>query len=277
MLSLLPPKQARLPYPSLRARPRSQAVLSRVSFVSFLMQRQIFMYILDTKQPLQANINGGRNKFADLSSPIVPPAIPVWQDALSSVDINPVNIVYKTRPHNSGYVFPDPGLFVGASNAERQAKYLYHWIQHRMEMIYRLTSAQSSARSIPSQLWRDLLNFGAEASVGEAHTKAAKHHQQIIEMFGDCVAADRVEVSTNIPSSEPSWRDQQISAGILPTEAIAQEILWELSELNFRFELLALDQRASTVIDEDYATRQDKVLACFPAFLLLVADTRDAA
>lgn len=193
------------------------------------------------------------------------------------MDTDPANIVFETRPHDAGYVFPDPGLFVGTSNAERQAKYLFHWIKHRTEMIYRLTSAQSSARPISSQIWRDFLNFGADVSVGEANTKAAKRRQQIVEIIGDSATADGVEVSTTpIPSSGPSWRDQQISAEVLPTEAITQEILWELSELNFRFELLALDQRASTVIDEDYATRQDKVLACFPAFSLLVADTKDA-
>jgi hypothetical protein len=51
-----------------------------------------------------------------------------------------------------------------------------------------------------------------------------------------------------------------------------EEILWELSELNFHFELLALHSQATTAPDKD---PQELVSACFPGCnsrSLLVAD-----
>ncbi|KAF8240609.1 hypothetical protein L208DRAFT_1180050, partial [Tricholoma matsutake] len=50
------------------------------------------------------------------------------------------------------------------------------------------------------------------------------------------------------------------------------EILWELAELSFRFELLALDAQVTTNTSDD---RQELIRACFPggaSALLLVAD-----
>jgi hypothetical protein len=51
-----------------------------------------------------------------------------------------------------------------------------------------------------------------------------------------------------------------------------EEILWELAELSFRFELLALDGRVTTSTGDD---RQELISACFPggaSASLLVAD-----
>ena len=60
-----------------------------------------------------------------------------------------------------------------------------------------------------------------------------------------------------------------------PNDLECEEILWELAELNFRFELQALDARATTT--EDRSDHQRLVAACFPysktgATMLLVAD-----
>jgi hypothetical protein len=45
----------------------------------------------------------------------------------------------------------------------------------------------------------------------------------------------------------------------------ARRVLWELFELNFRFELLALDRRASGANTEpEVLARQELVLTCFP-------------
>jgi hypothetical protein len=50
-----------------------------------------------------------------------------------------------------------------------------------------------------------------------------------------------------------------------------QQLLWELTELNFCFELLALDKRASSC-DQDEDERQAMVLKCFPDTDLLLAN-----
>lgn len=50
---------------------------------------------------------------------------------------------------------------------------------------------------------------------------------------------------------------------VVPSEA--QVVLWELSELNFRFELSFLDKRASGITSrEKVLDRQDIIACCFP-------------
>jgi hypothetical protein len=68
------------------------------------------------------------------------------------------------------------------------------------------------------------------------------------------------------------WNNQEVKTVM---DAVKEEILWELSELNFRFELFALDSRASTVKGD----RQALVAACFAGCTsgsLLVTDLATA-
>jgi hypothetical protein len=58
--------------------------------------------------------------------------------------------------------------------------------------------------------------------------------------------------------------------------AEAQATLWELTGLNFRFELLALDKRASTS-QRDENERQAMILNCFNTRSLVVADPQSQA
>jgi hypothetical protein len=100
------------------------------------------------------------------------------------------------------------------------------------------------------------------------------------ELLGNCL--DEAGVALDM-SSNPSvvfWREAQLSVGTLPNLRVTQEILWELYELNFRFELVALDRRAWLAPVEELAaqesSRQLMLMACFPSESLLVADVSSA-
>lgn len=54
---------------------------------------------------------------------------------------------------------------------------------------------------------------------------------------------------------------------VAPSEG--QKVLWELSELNFRFELLALDKQASGVSGAAAEDHQDMICRCFPNYSLI--------
>lgn len=74
---------------------------------------------------------------------------------------------------------------------------------------------------------------------------------------------------------DPTWRGkpfQTLSNGDY------EEIAWELAELNFRFELLALDSRLNTDKESisGHPSRQELVEACFADGSLLVADLSSA-
>lgn len=215
------------------------------------------------KKPQAHNPKGGRNKFVEPASPLIPPPIPVWRDALLAVDTNPSNCISNPSSSDNGYIFPDPGLFVGVTTPEKQALYFQNWLKYRTEIIFRLVSDKSSARPVSNHLWRTLLNFGDTPVAEGLTTKTAKRRLEILELLGNCINEEGISLTSSSSPSDIFWRDQQLASGSIPQENIGQEILWELFELNFRFEFLALDRRACSSAIEDETARQDGLLACF--------------
>lgn len=64
------------------------------------------------------------------------------------------------------------------------------------------------------------------------------------------------------------WQGREYPPGVLPPDNIVREILWELYELNFIYELQSLDRRACHNLDLSDSTqlfdRQTKISQCFP-------------
>ena len=63
--------------------------------------------------------------------------------------------------------------------------------------------------------------------------------------------------SSSLSHNEPAvWRGEKLTSNVMPPINTVREILWELYELNFRFEFLALDLRLSQL--------ESDVAAMFP-------------
>jgi len=244
----------------------------------------------------------GRNKFEELSSPFLPPPIVAWRDALKRVVVDPDRDA-TVNQLDRGYVFPDPGLFLGVGTPETQAKFFYNWVKYRLALIYRLTAPNSNSKPLSSQVWRSMLHLPIDEflppprsahtprstlpaspfslpgqrsvphnrstlvlppnATTPAPTKSAKRLEVIHALLENCLNVDGVRVN-DMPTNEIFWQQRQLSATSLPGQQIAQEILWELFELNFRFEFMALDSRAH--IPPTSATdvpREDLLLKCF--------------
>ena len=139
-------------------------------------------------------------------------------------------------------------------------------------MIYRLTSSSLSARVLSNQNWRTMLTYGETlvSSESQEQTRNARHRVDMRQLLGNCLDESGLELVAG--TDHLFWREQELSTGTLPSTNICQEILWELYELNFRFELLALHRRAQLLVD-DSPEQQVCVLACFPGHgPLLVTD-----
>jgi hypothetical protein len=126
--------------------------------------------------------------------------------------------------------------------------------------------------------WRALLNYGGtvEGTSSSGSTKSSQLRLEMQELLGNCLDEAGVAIDMSSASSDVFWREAQLSMGSMPDIRITQEILWELYELNFRFELIALDQRAQLAPKEESvaeeSTHQMWLTACFPNNSLLVAD-----
>ena len=162
-------------------------------------------------------------------------------------------------------------------------------------MIYRISSTSSTASPMPNAVWRNFLTLEAvdnkkvgqlastsattptskstSKSTSNPSTRAAKLREMTSDFLQNCL--DAVEGVHLIQSIIPQVKWNGAEVGIDgPSNLQREEILWELAELNFRFELLALDSRATTSSDSE-SERQALVSACFPnctSGSLLVAD-----
>ncbi|KAF8054923.1 hypothetical protein FPV67DRAFT_1437660 [Lyophyllum atratum] len=218
---------------------------------------------------------GGRNKFTEPFSPFLPPAIEAWRDALEVVDVDPANICYPTTPADAGYVLPEPGLFIGVTSEDRRTRYIHNWLRNRAAFLFRLVAPNANAGPISVSLWRTLLNFGAalddrnRENAAHHETLARKRHDEIISILGNALAETGVEVNSS--TVVPTWkREKLLTTDPLPLRMV-HEILWELYDLNFRYEFVALDCRISTLVNtplqdrrDILQDRRDLIRACFP-------------
>ena len=238
---------------------------SRLIVVSFSVQH-------DTSDRKPPPGNSNRNKFAEPDSSLMPPAIPAWRSALSHVVADPERVVYEITAADAGYAFPDPGLFVSVTIAERQATYFANWVKYREALIYRLAFS-SSASTSSNKIWRALLKLPLnhnptappKRDVSEKTSRSQKQHDIVYSLLESCFNVDHEVTLNPVPLLDINWQGQTLLSTCIPPVQMAQEILWEIYELNFRFEFKALDHRAHIPVGGVNGPPRDQlILACFP-------------
>lgn len=162
---------------------------------------------------------------------------------MAAVDHDPSRVDQRYQSANDRkYVFPEPGIFLGA-NPVRRAKYLLSWQTIEPICIHRMLS--STAPPLSSQEWRDILIGNLEfKSSDSACAKAQEHARHLLGSALDDLYFNVMQPAT--PPPPPV------------TDLEARAILWRLSELNFRFELFALNRRAGPA-DRDALERDQAV------------------
>ncbi|KAJ7868431.1 hypothetical protein B0H13DRAFT_1635742 [Mycena leptocephala] len=200
-----------------------------------------------------------RDKFVLFDSPDMPIAIDRWAQALSTVD--------RTKPPSCGlsiqnvYVLPEPALLVSPKDDARRQLFLYHYQLIRDALLYRLGVPSDPHRPLSAQEWRDVL-LGKVRKQGKAGSRAERRSVSIEAILGPAMRAcgiDEMNDFATDPVSVPRT-----------TRNRARELLWELAEMNFRFELLALDARASGL------DRPDACRECFPSRNLVGVDLSES-
>ncbi len=216
------------------------------------------------------NLQSTRDKFADLSGSYAPPAIPAWAGANERIDQNSecfqrpeaqarriqsrhdTNGEKKDYNVNMGYAFPDPGLFVYASTT-RQSTYFRQWEHYRDALIYRVASSTSNASPVRPQVWRELLAMPFK----KEHTQTIKAHDTMLDMMGAALQVPRPDIRSPTTHTDEPFDVNQ-----------GRYLIWELCELNFRLELLAIDAHLTRSLvsdDTDFQLkRQNAILKLFP-------------
>ncbi|TFK58825.1 hypothetical protein BDN72DRAFT_677801 [Pluteus cervinus] len=184
-----------------------------------------------------------RDRFMPVKHNFYPTPIFSWQKALQTVDSDTKLLVHHSKRNrdDSKYMFPDPCMFISTSPT-RQAKYFAVWAAIRDACVYHVIANPTGVLPVSSQLWRDLLamvnNFRREHLQGM--------FQSTFEHLGM-----KFDALVDLP---PASLDNVVSL---------QQTLWDLHELNFHYEVIALDRRACRPDIVDGDDHRSRLLACF--------------
>ena len=188
----------------------------------------------------------GRDTFGDYPSDLLPPSKSFWRQALASVDCSQHLVVDGAKNHEEfqRFALPDPHFIITPQNPEKRISYLIAWIRLRPTLFFLLRQKRRLIKR--GQEWRELLELVGRNSGSNQGSFASSIRKKLLDEFRDAFKAigqDRTLVAGSIVQA--SWKGTVISANTIPPHHIFHEVLWELFEVNFRFELFALDKCAS--------------------------------
>lgn len=216
-------------------------------------------------------------KFIERTGDGEPYAIPAWIKAINTLDIRRPRSE-QPRPHL--YTVPPPFIFT-QTNQTRQVQFYRSWLHIRQLWLAQMRWWNGPAPALKAQTWRDVLRFGFGGPAGPNNAVDGKNMGHIQEDFAKanlmvsddgrvitfdngqqlCVPPDR---STGAPNPHRiSWMGQHIDveAEEIPSP-IKVQILWELHELGFRFDLATMDNILCRA-DTDITHRQDLLSHCW--------------
>ncbi|KAJ7021734.1 hypothetical protein C8F04DRAFT_972323 [Mycena alexandri] len=194
-----------------------------------------------------------RDKFAPITAPEMPPSISCMENALAKVD-------RTSRPYTAAdtrYVLPEPALFLN-NNLARRHKWLHHWKLLRDAVWFMLVD---SPQLLAPQQWRDVLE-GVINTRGERGSKTYRRSREVEEIVLPVLEASGTQNLGALP----------VADDLVPEFTLEEtrEIIWEVAEAGFRFELCALDRKASG------KQRLAQVKDCFAGHMLIGTPLRFA-
>ncbi|KAI5986472.1 hypothetical protein EDD15DRAFT_2373180 [Pisolithus albus] len=152
------------------------------------------------------------------------------------------NLQRTTSPHiDPGYRFPKPTLFANVASPQRKKTYLLNWLAARPLWISRV-DVRPPSKFLSPQMWRDFLNTISISTEQPSSTYSAASKSVVRDILGD----DIVHLAQGLAGAPEAitWCGMEVQVASLsdPPLQFMRSLLWELYELNFRYELLALDR-----------------------------------
>lgn len=233
----------------------------------------------------KANPNAPAHLFVEADGPNLPFVIPAWQQAIAEIDRKRLEKEHNPPPHV--YSFP-PAKVITGMNAERCARAMTSWLHIRHNWLGQARSRPIGTEvALRQQTWRDLLQFGMGGPNARSPSEENMSKiQQDLAQFSMYVNNDgttltfdngeQLHAEALRPAGFPSLDNVWWQGGrYCFTEEevpgyVTREILWELQELNFRYDLIMLDNflTEEPVDDTDPHTvlpRQERLMKCFGA------------
>ncbi|TFK77962.1 hypothetical protein K466DRAFT_507916 [Polyporus arcularius HHB13444] len=187
----------------------------------------------------------------------MPAELSTWQEAFRSVDLSK-----PARPNTEvwGYWIPEPALLLRPKTEDRRDRYIMTWLRLRAGWLYLLRLPDVPVCSVPTQWWRDILYGPTGRSAVDASTLKARRWEEIKKVFGTVFQ----EAHFDSNQAGPVWwcglRVRAVDPEVCP------KIIWEMFDLGFRYELLALDRLLAPARKDPHGERKRVAMlaAIFP-------------
>lgn len=198
-----------------------------------------------------------RDKFDPWKGDFAPPMIPSWVDANASVSQESRRWrQLQNGVRDTGYFFPDPGLFFGVAQKWKASDFMKQWMH--IQAVWTLRTYRSSSQPLSPQEWRDVLSIGFMTADKGNMTKSANALSKARKLIGDCLNDAGIEERSLARPPPRGPLDQQAA-----DPRLGRILIWKLCELNFRWELRALDCRLYDRSMFRPVQRQQMLLDCF--------------
>ncbi|TFK59510.1 hypothetical protein BDN72DRAFT_865094, partial [Pluteus cervinus] len=188
---------------------------------------------------------------------LCPPIATSWKAALAS--ISPT----YTREKNFGHLFPHAALLLRVTTNEKRTTYAFNWLRFRPILLYRLTKPNAVIKGYPNDFWRIVLTYGGQTVGGNQTSQRSQARQKATDLLQDCGVPP--ETLSDTPTVR--WRARTISQDQNLDQDTLTRIIWEINELNFRFDLYMLHRRRQkdALTNSTYFQDPDTLLMdCFP-------------
>ncbi|KAK0442562.1 hypothetical protein EV421DRAFT_1949390 [Armillaria borealis] len=202
-----------------------------------------FNVFLDSRQSLNNNSSSSSKLFVDQTPAhsFLPPVVAVWGQGLSTLVFDKSRCIGPVGAKPRGYALPPPSCLTTAKNPLKIQMMFKFWLRIRVPMIARLSSTFYTPALMDQNSWKTLVSLdylGMASKQESSDTKAAKQQERMREFLKGC--CDEIEMDLGIAEKESVlWRGRPYTE---LTAADHQEIVWEISELEFHLELVELDQ-----------------------------------
>ncbi|KAK0429917.1 hypothetical protein EV421DRAFT_1939721 [Armillaria borealis] len=243
------------------------------SLVSSRKGRKMSPY---SRQSLNNNSSSSSKLFVDWTPAhsFLPPVVAVWGQGLSTLVFDKSRCIGPVGAKPRGYALPPPSCLTTAENPLKIQMMFKFWLRIRVPMIARLSSTFYTLALMDQNSWKTLVSLdylGMASKQESSDTKAAKRQERMREFLKGC--CDEIEMDLGIAEKESVlWRGKPYTE---LTAADHQEIVWEISELEFRLELAELDQMMRVAAPNHDTARETAVSRCF-AGPITVADVGSA-
>ncbi|KAK0478124.1 hypothetical protein IW261DRAFT_1565111 [Armillaria novae-zelandiae] len=159
------------------------------------------------------------------------------------------------------FAFPRPDLFMTISDSGKRMSVLSTWLRLRPGHLAMQTSSYCPGK-VSHQMWQAILSYdwvGKSDANDRVRGKETQCRDLAATFLVRCL--DEMSIQEGV-SVDATWRGKSMPH--IDVEDV-HEILWELSELGFRLEILSVDSHLRVIENDSALRKHEKHLGhCFP-------------